>query len=44
MQYSESQNFCLNTKKIIKTQKCTQAAWPLLFCWLLTDHANFEVS
>ena len=31
-------------KKVIESQICTQAAWPLLFCWFLTYHANFEVS
>ena len=37
-------NFGLSTKKVIGTQKCTQTAWPLLFCQFLTSQANFVVS
>ena len=42
-QCSKFQNFRLSTKKVIETQKSTQAARPLLFYQLLTDHDNFEV-
>ena len=38
------QNFRLSSKKVIETQKYTQAAWTPLFYWFLIDHANFEVS
>ena len=42
-QCSKFQNFRLSTKKVIETQKSTQAARPLLFYQLLTDLGNFEV-
>ena len=42
-QCSKCQNFKLSAKKVIETQKCTQAARPLLFYQFLTYHDNFEV-
>ena len=42
-QCSKFQNFRLRTKKVIETQKSTQAATPLLFRQFLTYRDNFEL-
>ena len=42
-QCSKFQKFRLCTKKVTETQKCTQAATPILFRQFLTYRDNFEV-
>ena len=42
-QCSKFQNFRLSTKKVIETQKCTQAARLLVLYQYLTYYDNFEV-